>query len=86
MCVLTKLTGVKNVAGDANGGKKSMNSVVSSKTEVFEMIEESPRQCKGVEDPNVTEVMELCILSKELNACVTTATLNPSRFVSHATR
>ena len=31
-------------------------------------------------------VMELCILSNELNACETTAILNPSKFASCATR
>ena len=30
--------------------------------------------------------MELCILSNELNACETTAILNPSKFASCATR
>ena len=48
--------------------EKGMNSSVSSKREVFEMIEESFRHCKRVEDPKF-----------ELNACGTTATLNPSR-------
>ena len=32
------------------------------------------------------EIMELCILSNELNACETTAILNPSKFASCATR
>ena len=30
--------------------------------------------------------MEFCILSNELNACETTAALNPSKFASRATR
>ena len=60
-----------------------MNSVVASKAKVFEKIEESLRQCKGV-DPNDGEIMELCFLSNELNACEATAILGPSRFVSHA--
>ena len=62
-----------------------MNRLTSRQTDVFEKIEESLRQCKGVEDPNDNDIMELCTLSDELNACETTATLNPSRFVSHAT-
>ena len=62
-----------------------MNRLTSRQTEVFEKIEESLRQCKGVEDLNGNDIMEFCILSNELNACETTATLNPSRFVSHAT-
>ena len=63
-----------------------MNSLASSKTEVFEMIEESLRPLCMVEDLNDDEVMELCILSNELNACETTAILNPSKFASCATR
>ena len=39
-----------------------------------------------VEDLNDDEVMELCILSNESNACETTAILNPSKFASCATR
>ena len=39
-----------------------------------------------VEDFNDDEVMELCILSKELNACEATAIFNPSKFASCATR
>ena len=46
-----------------------MNSFVQSKTEVFEKIEESLRPLCMVEDLNDDEVMELCILSNELNAC-----------------
>ena len=44
------------------------NSLASSKTEVFEKIEESLRPLCMVEDLNRDEVMELCILSNELNA------------------
>ena len=62
-----------------------MNRLTSSQTEVFEKIEESLRQCKGVEDLNDNDTMEFCILSNELNACETRAILNPSRFVSRAT-
>ena len=39
-----------------------------------------------VEDFNDDEITELCILSNELNACETTAILNPSKFASCATR
>ena len=63
-----------------------MNSLASSKTEVFEKIEESRKPLCMVEDLNDDEVMELCILSNELNACETTAILNPSKFASCATR
>ena len=66
--------------------EQSMNSFVQSKTEVFEKFEESLRALCMVEDLNDDEVMELCILSNELNACETTAILNPSKFVSCATR
>ena len=38
-----------------------------------------------VEDHNDDEVMELCILSNVLNACETTAVLNPSKFASIGT-
>ena len=63
-----------------------MNSFASRKTEVSEKIEESLRQCQGLKDLNDCEIMELYILWSELNACETTAVLNPSRFVSHAAR
>ena len=63
-----------------------MNGFASSKTEVFEKVEESLRQCKGVEDLNDEEIMELYIISKDLNTCETTSILKPSRFVSHAAR
>ena len=43
----------------------SINSFVSSKIEVFEKLETSLRQCKGVEDLNDDEIMELCMLSNE---------------------
>ena len=56
----------KNILLDAR--EQSMNSFVRSKTEVFEKIEESLRP--------------LCIISNELNACETTAILNPSKFAS----
>ena len=41
------------------------------KTEVFKKIEESPRPLCMVEDLNDDEIIELCILSNELNACET---------------
>ena len=63
-----------------------MYSFVQSKTEVFEKIEESLRPLCMVEDLNDDEVIELCILSNELNACEATAILNPSKFASRATR
>ena len=44
----------------------SMNSFASSNTELFETIEESPRQCKGVEDHNDDEIRDLCKFSNEL--------------------
>ena len=78
---------VEDVVGDAaDAAPEQMNSLASSKTEVFEKIEESLRPLCMVEDLNDDEVMELCILSNELNACETTAILNPSKFASCATR
>ena len=89
---------VEDVVGDAadaapeqmnillDAREQSMNSFVQSKTEVFEKIEESLRPLCTVEDLNDDEVMELCKLSNELNACETTAILNPSKFASCATR
>ena len=62
--------------------EQSMNSFVQSKTEVLEKIEESLRPLCMVEDLNDDEVLELCILSNELNACEITAVLNPSKFAS----
>ena len=66
--------------------EQSMNSFVQSKTEVFEKMEESLRPLCMVEDLNDDEVMELCILSFDSNACETTAVLNPSKFASIGTR
>ena len=51
-----------------------------------ERIEESLRPLYMVEDLNDDEVMELCILSNELNACENTAVLNPLKFASIGTR
>ena len=48
--------------------EQSKNRFVQSKTEVFEKIEESLRALCMVEDLNDDEVIELCILSNELNA------------------
>ena len=47
---------------------------------MFEKIEESLRPLCMVENLNDDEIMELCILSNELNACEATAILNPSKF------
>ena len=89
---------VEDVVGDAadaapeqmnillDAREQSMNSFVQSKTEVLEKIEESLRPQCMVEDLNDDEVMELCILSNELNACEITAVLNSSKFASCATR
>ena len=74
---------VEDVVGDAaDAAPEQMNSFVQSKTEVFEKIEESLRPLCMVEDLNDDEIMELCILSNESNACETTAILNPSKFAS----
>ena len=70
----------KNILLDAR--EQSMNSFVRSKTEAFEKIQESLRPLCIVEDLNDDEVMKLCIISNELNACETTAILNPSKFAS----
>ena len=78
---------VGDVVGDAaDAAPKQMNSFVQSKTEVFEKIEESLRPLCIVEDLSDNEIMELCILSNELNAYETTATHNLSKFASCATR
>ena len=89
---------VEDVVGDAadaapeqmnillDAREQSMNSFVQSKTEVLEKIEESLRPLCMVEDLNDDEVMELCILWNELNACESTAVLNPLKFASCATR
>ena len=70
---------VENVVGDAaDAAPEQMNSFVQSKTEVFEKIEESLAPLCMVEDLNDDEIMELCILSNELNACETTAILTQS--------
>ena len=74
------------VADAADAAPEQMNSFVQSKTEAFEKIEESLRPLCMVEDLNDDEIMELCILSIELNACEATAILNPSKFASCATR
>ena len=73
-----------NILIDAR--EQFMNSLVQSKTEVLEKIEESIRPLCMVEDLNDDEVMELCILSNELNACEITAVLNPSKFESIGTK
>ena len=73
-----------NIVLDAR--EQSMNNFVQSKTEVLEKIEEPLRPLCMVENLNDDEVMELCILSNDLNACETTAVLDPSKFASCATR
>ena len=77
---------VEGVVGDAADAAPELKSFAQSKTEMFEKIEESLRPPCTVEDLNDDEIMELCILSNELNACETTAILNPSKFASCATR
>ena len=78
---------VEDIVGDAaDAAPEQVNSFVQSKTEVFEKIEESLTPLCMVEDLNDDEIMELCILSNELNACEATAVLNPSKFASCATR
>ena len=66
------------VAHAADAAPEQVNSFVQSKTEVFEKIEESLRPLCMVENLNDDEIMELCILSNELNACEATAILNPA--------
>ena len=74
---------VEDVVGDAaDAAPEHMNRFVQSNTEVFEKIEELLRPLCMVEDLNDDEIMELCILSNELNACDTTAILSPSKFAS----
>ena len=83
------------IADAADAAPEQVNSFVQSKTEVFEKIEESLRPlCIFLSlfffslvsfNLNDDEIMELCMLSNELNACEATATLNPSKFASCAT-
>ena len=78
---------VEDVVADAvDAAPEEVNSSVQSKTEVFEKIEESVRPLCMVENLNDDEIMELCMLSTELNACEATTLLNPSKFASCATR
>ena len=74
------------VADAADAAPEQVNSFVQSKTEVFEKIEELLRPLCMVEDLDDDEIMDLCILSNELNACEATAILKPSKFASCATR
>ena len=72
---------VEVVAGDAaDAAPEQMNNFEQSMTEVFEKIEESLRPLCMVEDLNDDQI------SNELNACETTAVLNPLKIVSCATR
>ena len=75
---------VEDVVGDAGQTQRpnQMNSLVSSKTKKFEKIEESLKPLCVVEDLNDDEVIELCTLSNEFNACETTTTLIPPKFAS----
>ena len=96
-CLHTRHEERKTLSGDAadaapeqmnsllDAREQSMNSLVHSKTEVFEKIEESLIPLCVVQDLNDDEVMELCILLNGLNACETTAIFNPSKFASCAT-
>ena len=65
---------------------EQMNSFVQSKTEKFEKIEESFRPLCMVENLNDDEIVELCMLSNELNACEAPVILKPPKFASCATR
>ena len=57
---------VEDVVGEAaDAAPEQMNSLVSSKTEVFEKIEESLRPLCMVANLNDDEVMELCIHTLE---------------------
>ena len=70
----------------SDAAPEQMNSFVKSKTEVFEKIEKSLRTVCMFEDLNDDEIMELCILSNELNACESAEILNLSKMASCATR
>ena len=74
------------MADAADAAPEQMNCFVQSKTEVFEKIEESLRPLCMVGVLNDDEIIELCMLSNELNACEVTAILHPSKFASCATR
>ena len=63
-----------NATDAADATPEHMNIFVRSKTEVLEKIEESQRPLTlHVENLNDDEIMELCMLSNELNACETAA-------------
>ena len=65
---------------------EQMTSFVQSKTEGFEKIDKQLRGLCMVGDLNDDEIIELCILSFELNTCETTAIFYPSKFASCVTR
>ena len=78
---------VEDVVGDAaDAAPEQINRLASSKKEVLEKIEESLIPLCMVENLNDDEIIDLCILSNELNACETTALLNQSKFASIGTR
>ena len=81
-----RIEDASNATDAADAAPEQMNSFVQSKTELLEKIEESLRPLCMVENLNDDEIMELCILSNELNARETTAVLNPSKFASIGTR
>ena len=59
--------------------RRTSEQLCSEQDGVFEKIEESLRPRCTVGDLNDDEIMELCLFSNELNACETTAILNPSK-------
>ena len=79
---------VEDVVGDAaDAAPEQVNSFVQSKMEVLEKLKShSDHFACIVEDLNDDEIMELCTLSNELNACEATAILNPLKFASCARR
>ena len=81
-----RIEDASNATDAADAALEQMNSFVQSKAEVLEKIEEPLRRLCMVENLNDDEIMELCTLSNELNACETTAIPSPSKFVSIGTR
>ena len=75
---------VEDVAGDAAlAAPAQMQTAEKSISLFYPARQKCPRLKSHSGDD---EIMELCVLSNELNAFETTAILNPSRFVSHAPR
>ena len=79
---------VEDVVGDA-AGRSAPNKLTASCRARQRCSRRSKNHSDHIAWSNILnddEIMELCKLSNELNACETTAILNPSKFASCATR